>query len=321
MGLHGSPTCALGFEESKGWLVGEIGRGLPQLFRMITIMRLSVGAQGLGIATGAAEAAIAYSAERKQGGRPADPAVPINTHADVQRQLMALASRTEVLRGLLYAAAVAADVAERDSDPQLKEEYSALLQFFLPLVKNFGAETGYEVASSAVLLFGGAGYTRDWPIEQYVRDSRVFAVYEGTTGMQALDMLHRRLWRAGGLGLDLFLKKARAELEADRDHAAATSLAQVLDAVDQCRATLEAWEESPREGEAVAVHWLNLCTLAVTGWIALRLVIHSDSDAIGGRLAACGEYWLFDLPQRAAAEAAAIASGAHRIAGFEMVVR
>jgi len=320
MGLHGSPTCALGFEDAHGWLVGDLGRGLPQLFRMITIMRLSVGAQGLGIATAASEAALAYAAERRQGGRPDAPPVPIHEHADVQRQLLAMSSRTEVLRGLLYMAAIAADLSERDSDTERREESAALLQFLLPIVKNFGAETGYGVAYDAVLLFGGAGYTREWPVEQHIRDSRVFAVYEGTTGMQALDMLHRRLWRGGDRGLGLFLREARADIQAGQGCAAGGALTQVLDLLEECRATLRGWEGRPRDGEAVATHWLNLCTLAVTGRIALRLAMADKGNPIDRRLACCGEYWLADLRPRAAMEASAIQLGAQRIAGFGSLI-
>jgi hypothetical protein len=320
LGLHGSPTCALGFEGARGHLVGEVGRGLAQLFRMITIMRLSVGTQGLGVAVAASEASLTYAFERRQGGRPTSPPIAIRGHPDVQRQLLDMASRTEVLRGLLYAAAVSSDLEEREADPGPKSDAEALLQWLLPIVKNFGAETGFKVASDAVLLFGGGGYTREWPIEQALRDARVFAVYEGTTGMQALDLVHRRLWRGGARGLDLFMEAAQAEIARAEGLAECETLAAVLGSLAEARGCLEAWESSVRDGEAAAVPWLNLCTLAATGWIALRLLTRSDSGAAGRHLAACGRFWLSDLAERAAAETAAVRAGAGRVQDFDALM-
>jgi alkylation response protein AidB-like acyl-CoA dehydrogenase len=309
MGLHGSPTCALGFEGARGRMVGVEGRGLSQLFAMLTVMRLSVGVQGLGVGAGAAETARAYAAERRQGGPPAAPPVPLDRHPDVQRQLMQALSRVEVMRGLIYAAAVQGDLAELETDPEAKARAAALTGWLLPIVKTFGGETGFEVASEAVQVLGGAGYVADWPIGQYLRDARIFTIYEGATGMQALDLLHRRLWRDEGKGLAAFLQMARADIAGQ---AQAQALADTLNLLEDAAARLEGFKSEPRAAEAGATPFLYLASLAAAGWIALRL-----SGLDNARLAAAGRWWLSDLPARAALEHARATLGDGRLEAFQ----
>ena len=186
LGLHGSPTCALGFEGATGWLLGEAGRGLAQLFVMIANMRLAVGAMGLGIASAAADVALAYAAERKQGGKP-DP-LPINQHADVRLQLLDALAAPTLLRGLLFAVANANDLAMQGDAGA-----AALAAWLLPIVKTTGGEVAFDTAGAAIQVLGGAGYTSEWPAEQALRDARVLTIFEGATGIQALDLTHRRL--------------------------------------------------------------------------------------------------------------------------------
>jgi len=310
LGLHGSPTCALGFEGARAQLVGVQGRGLSQLFAMITQMRLSVGVQGVGIASGAAETARAYAAERRQGGPPAQPPVSLDSHADVQRQLMQSLSRVEVLRGLVYAAAVQADLAALETDPAAAALASALTGWFLPIVKTFGGEAAFDTASEAIQVLGGAGYVRDWPLEQALRDARIFTIYEGASGMQALDLLHRRLWRDEGRGLNAFLDMARAEV-AQSTGSQAAECARVLDLLQDAAQRLDGWKGQAREAGAGATAFLNLAGLAATGWIAVRLAGLSDR-----RLAAAGRWWLSDLRARAGLEHARATAGAGRLADF-----
>ena len=153
-------------------------------------------------------------------------------------------------------------------------------------------------------MLGGAGYVRDWPVEQALRDGRVFTVYEGASGMQALDLLHRRLWRDQGEGLAAFMDLAQAE--------GGAALPAVLALLRDAAARLSAVKHRPREGEAGASAFLQLAGLAATGWIAQRLTGLPDP-----RLAAAGAYWLSDLPSRAALEHARATAGAGRLAGFE----
>lgn len=205
LGLHGSPTCALSFENAHGILLGEEGRGLAQLFTMIRHMRLMVACQGLGTAQSCFDAAREYAQERRQGGNPAEPAVPIIQHADVQLQLADMKTAIDLFRLALVETAVASDMAQ--TDPVMARR-SAL---FLPLVKNFGAELGFDIAGRAIMVFGGSGFTKDYPVEQALRDSRVFAIYEGTTGMQAQDFVVRQCLGNDGVALNEMLISAKAE--------------------------------------------------------------------------------------------------------------
>ena len=205
MGLHGSPTCALRFDDAPATLIGEVGRGLPQLFTMIRHMRLTVATQGLGLALRALDVAQTHAQDRRQGGDPAAPPVPIITHPDVRRQLLAMRSRIDLFRLALLEVATAADLSA--CDPALARQAAILL----PLIKNFGAELGFDIPARAVLVLGGAGFTRDYSIERALRDARVFAVYEGTTGMQAQDFFLRQVMGDGGAGMRALLDRARAD--------------------------------------------------------------------------------------------------------------
>jgi len=313
LGLHHSPTCALGFEEAEAMLLGEEGRGLAQIFVMIVQMRLAVGATGLGIASGAADLALGYAGERRQGGRGAEPTA-LCEHADVQRMLLSMASDVEVLRGLILATAVQADLADHAPEAAERQKASALLQWFLPLIKTVGGETAFDTASEAIQILGGAGYTTEWPAEQALRDARVLTIFEGTTGMQALDLLHRRLWQGDAAGLRLFLQHARRDL-VDASGAAAAALASTLDRLEATAERMLAMRDNPRDAEAGANAFLDLAGLASRGWIALRLS-KLDGDATARKLAALGEYWLTRLDARSAAAAHDALLGAGRLDAF-----
>jgi hypothetical protein len=298
LGLHGSPTCALGFEGARGTLIGTPGRGLAQLFVMITNMRLSVGVQGLGVASGAADIALAYAEVRRQGGNAQRPPLRIAEHADIQRLLLGMVARVEVLRGLVLVTAIQADLAVHESDPAAASRARALAQWLLPIVKTTGGEFAFKVASDAIQVLGGAGYTREWPLEQALRDARVFTIYEGTTGMQALDLLHRRLWRDKGSGLEAFLQMARNDAAICPEPAGA-ALTQCLDLLERAAQRFAGLSDSIREAEAGATAFLKLASLAATAWIAVRLTVIVATDIASSRLRAAGLYWLTDVGERA----------------------
>ncbi len=274
MGLHGSPTCALRFEGARGILLGEPGRGLPELFTMIELMRLLTACQGLGIASASADIAEAYAAERRQGGAPDRPPVPIAEHPDVRRQLHEIRARTEVLRAAVLELATVMDLARLEPDAALREELSDFAGWMLPLIKNFGAGAGFDVANAAIQVLGGVGFTKDWPLEQYLRDSRIMTIYEGTTGMQALDFLTRRLWRESGRGLSVFLKRARQEIEGmatSRPDEAAETLRMIED-FDDFSSRMMALQEDPDTALYQANDFLKAAWAAVSAWMALRLL-------------------------------------------------
>jgi 3-(methylthio)propanoyl-CoA dehydrogenase len=221
----------------------------------------------------------------------------------VQRQLLEMMSRVEVLRGLVFAVANLAEVSGDDPDAQL------LLQWLLPIVKTVGAETAFEVASGAVQVLGGAGYTREWPAEQAVRDARVLAVFEGTTGIQALDLVHRRLRR--GEGLDAFIGVARGESDD-------AGLQACLDLLQDAGARL-CGMETPHDIDAGATAFLSLAGLAATGWIAARLLKAEGEAPAAQKMRAAGRYWLDRISARAMPFHSEAIGGAGPLAGFSAI--
>jgi alkylation response protein AidB-like acyl-CoA dehydrogenase len=307
LGLHGSPTCALGFEGATGRLIGVEGRGLAQLFTMIAVMRLMVAVQGLGVASSAADVALAYAEERRQGGRPDASPVPIAEHADVQRLLLGMVARVETLRGLILAAAVQTDLMRLEPDVEARNKAQALSQWLLPIAKTLGGEAAFDTASDAIQVLGGAGYVKDWPVEQALRDSRVFAIFEGTSGIQALDLVHRRLRRDEAKGLKAFLALARADIaEGGASAEGSAALIEVLELLERAAARLM----DDKGADAVAYAFLRLAGVAATGWIGFRLSRLSGQGPAVARLVSAGRYWLSDLTARARLEAARIDAGA-----------
>jgi alkylation response protein AidB-like acyl-CoA dehydrogenase len=294
MGLHLSPTCAVGLEGAVGYLLGQDGRGLAQMFVMITNMRLAVGVQGLGTALSAADTAWAYARERRQGGVGA-AAVPIIQHPDVQQMLLGMRAEVETLRGLGLAIAAYADIAEYAADETAREDAAALIAWLLPIFKTQGGESGFNVSSTAMQVLGGAGYTKDWPVEQALRDARVLTIFEGTTGIQGLDLLHRRLRRDKSRGLQVFLATARRDLNG------ASPAAEVFDLLEQAAGH----QVQAADAEAGATAFLALASLAATGWIALRLVNLGDEY-----LQNAGAAWLHGLPGKARAAYEQVTKGA-----------
>lgn len=273
MGLHASPTCALRFEQSQGFLIGAEGRGLPQLFPMIELMRLQTGCQGLGIASASVDIAEQYAQERRQGGPSELPAVPIADHPDVRRQLHEMRMQTEVLRAAVLELATLMDLARLESDADLRRDLHDLSGWMLPLIKNFGGAAGFDVSSAAIQVLGGAGYTRDWPLEQYLRDSRVMTIYEGTTGMQALDFLTRRLWRDEGRAVRLFCNRVSADLarRASTDGKRVEDADQALREFKEFSDRMLALRSDPNRALYAANDYLQAGWSAVTSWMMARL--------------------------------------------------
>ena len=295
LGLHGSPTCALGFEAATGWLLGEAGKGLQQLFVMIANMRLAVGAMGLGIASGAADAASSYAAERKQGGKPT--AVTIDKHADVQLQLLDLTTPPILLRGLLYAVANANDLSSTGDG-----EAEALAAWLLPIVKTMGGEISFQTADAAIQVLGGAGYTNEWPIEQALRDARVLTIFEGTTGIQAIDLVHRRLL-LDDESYTTFLRIAGA-YDDDR-------LAQCLHELKAAAGWLMA---NPSGVEAGATAFLHLAALSALSWIAASYLVSLPEDREVGIAA---QHWLDTVAQKSTGLRLKVEAGRSLVARFD----
>ncbi len=305
MGLMASPTCVLNLDGAIGYRVGEEGGGLQAMFTMMNLMRIEVGIQGVATAGAATARALRYATERPQGGPGGAPPVPIIEHADVRRMLLTMRARTEALRALYLEAALALDLARSAADEKVRAEAAMLTEWLLPVCKSCGSEAGFEVASLAVQVLGGQGYTREGGVEQYVRDSRVQAIYEGTNGIQALDLVTRKLARDDGRRYRVFAARVRADLErldAPALEPLRGALHEGLGYLEACTGILtERLARTPRDAEAGASHYLALVGLVACGWMWLRMAgaAHGESPAHRSKRAIArfhAEYLMPDAP-------------------------
>ncbi len=215
MGIHGSPTCVMLFgpeDKCEAWLLGEEHQGMAIMFTMMNQARYEVGLQGLAIGSAAHQAALAYARERLQGRHylernPAAEQVPIVEHPDVRRMLLHQESLVMAMRALLSYTAFCMDMAEI-SEGDEQQHYQAQVELLTPICKAWCSDRGYEVADSAMQCYGGYGYTREFPAEQYVRDVKIAAIYEGTNGIQALDLVGRKFRAYNGEPVKRFITAA-----------------------------------------------------------------------------------------------------------------
>ena len=231
MGIHGSSTCVMNFDGAQGYLVGQPHKGLQAMFVMMNSARLGVGVQGLAQSERAYQGALAYARERLQSRapkgavQPDKPADPIIAQPDVRRMLLTTKALTEGGRLLALHAATLVDVIEQSTDAEERKQADTLLGFLTPIVKGMLTEWGIECTNHALQCFGGHGYVREWGMEQLARDARITTIYEGTTGIQALDLLGRKTMQLQGAGLQQFLKMIQAFCT---QHAADTTLTEFI---------------------------------------------------------------------------------------------
>jgi len=228
MGLKASPTCVLEFDEAQAAPIGAEGRGLQTMFAMVNTMRLEVAIQGVAVASAATTRAIRYALERLQGGAPDQSPVPIIRHPDVRRMLLTMRARCEALRALNLEAALQLDIGENDPDTGVAARALGFAQFLLPICKACGTDAGLEIANLGVQVFGGYGYIADTGIEQYVRDVRVGSIYEGTNGIQAVDLVTRKLVADRAVRLGEFLARIRADIDAAHGDAGVAAIREAV---------------------------------------------------------------------------------------------
>ncbi|MCG8370894.1 MAG: acyl-CoA dehydrogenase C-terminal domain-containing protein [Proteobacteria bacterium] len=226
MGIHGNATCLLNFDGATGYLVGEENKGLRYMFTFMNFARLGTGLQGLAHAELAFQNSLAYARDRLQmrslsgPKNPGGPADPIIVHPDVRRMLLTQKAFAEGGRALIYFASVQGDILTKSDDPEARELADDVLGFLTPIIKAFLTEAGFESANLGMQCFGGHGYINEWGVEQNVRDARIAMLYEGTTGVQALDLLGRKVLGDRGRALGLvtsfvldFCRRARRRRE------------------------------------------------------------------------------------------------------------
>jgi alkylation response protein AidB-like acyl-CoA dehydrogenase len=207
MGIHGNSTCVLNFDGATGYLVGEENKGLNYMFTFMNFARIGTGLQGLAHAELAFQKSLAYSRDRLQmrslsgPKNPGGPADPIIVHPDVRRMLLTQKAFAEGGRALIYFASTQGDILTKSDDPEARELANHVLGFLTPIIKAFLTETGFESANLGLQCFGGHGYVNEWGLEQNVRDARIGTLYEGTTGIQALDLLGRKVLGTRGKAL------------------------------------------------------------------------------------------------------------------------
>ncbi|MEZ5893276.1 MAG: acyl-CoA dehydrogenase [Parvularculaceae bacterium] len=217
MGLHGSPTCVMAFGdngECYGTLLGEENKGLRNMFVMMNAARLDVGMQGVGVAERAFQRALAYAQDRKQGRAPgvkSGDMIAIYEHADVRRMLYSMKALTEASRAICYANAVAYDLARHAPDEEIRMEAKALEELLTPISKGWSTDRANDVTSLGVQIHGGMGYIEETGAAQHMRDARIAAIYEGTNGIQAMDLVGRKLQGDGGAAVKKFIAGCKSE--------------------------------------------------------------------------------------------------------------
>lgn len=214
MGLHASPTCVMNYDGAKGWLVGEPHKGLRYMFTMMNEARIYVGMQGLGLAEVSYQNAHAYAKDRLQGRalngakQPEKPADPLTVHPDVRRMLLSMRAFTEGGRALALYAALQVDISKKHADKEVREEADRWVQLATPIIKAYFTDQGSEVTNTGMQVLGGYGYIKEYGMEQYVRDARIAQIYEGANGIQALDLVGRKMPQGFGRLLRTFFHPA-----------------------------------------------------------------------------------------------------------------
>ena len=327
LGIHASATCVMNFENSRGWLIGELNGGLKCMFTMMNHARLWVGLQGLAQCERAYQAALAYARERRQGRSPGgggnSGADPIIGHPDVRRMLLTQKALIEGGRVLTYFAGMQMDKALHDPDPAARQHADGLLAILTPVVKGFVTDMSLECTNLAIQVHGGHGYVRETGVEQYARDARITAIYEGTNGIQALDLLGRKVLGSGGELARLLGGEIGSFCER---HASSEVMAEF---VTRLTGLLKEWSEAtesiarraardPDEMGAAAMDYLQFTGYLCLAWCWARsaavsvAALHkgvADADFYEAKLATARFYFTRLLP-RAEAHLDALSAGA-----------
>jgi alkylation response protein AidB-like acyl-CoA dehydrogenase len=287
LGIHASPTAVMVYDKALGYLVGEENRGLEYMFIMMNAARFAVGLEGVAIAERAFQRALAFAKERLQGrdlvqgAQGPSGAVPIIRHPDVRRMLMLMKSQAEATRALAYTTAASMDLAHKHPDSGERKRHQAFVDLMIPVVKGWSTETGIEVASLGVQVHGGMGFVEETGAAQYLRDARITTIYEGTTGIQAMDLVGRKIAREGGATAKAWLfavkvfdaelaKSGHADIKALR-----AQLAQGAQAVSDC-VNFIVETKDPRAAFAGAVPFLKLMGIVAGGWQMARAALAAE---------------------------------------------
>jgi alkylation response protein AidB-like acyl-CoA dehydrogenase len=290
LGIHASPTCVMAYGDEGGaigWLLGPENGGMQSMFTMMNNARLNVALQGVGIAERATQRAVDYALERRQSGKA------IADHPDVRRMLMRMRALTMGARALTYYAFGQVDRARAGNS-----EAGARAEVLTPLAKAWGTDVGCEVASLGIQVHGGMGFVEETGAAQHLRDARIAPIYEGTNGIQAADLVGRKLGLQGGAAFDELIADIRGEAEDAR-------LQDLADAVGRTALLLRA--AAPDDRLAASYPFLTMCAVLVAGWLLERIAREAKGDDafIGSRRAAANYFVSAIVPEAIGLEAAA----------------
>ncbi|AEO73227.1 TPA: acyl-CoA dehydrogenase C-terminal domain-containing protein [Pseudomonas aeruginosa] len=331
MGIKASATCVMNFDGASGWLVGEVNKGLAAMFTMMNYERLSIGIQGIGCAEMSYQSAVAYARERLQSRAPTGPvardkaADPIIVHPDVRRMLLTMKALTEGGRAFSTYVGQQLDLAKYAEDQEERSQAEALVALLTPVAKAFFTDTGLESCVLGQQVFGGHGYIREWGQEQLVRDVRIAQIYEGTNGIQALDLMGRKVVANGGLFLSIFSREVRAFAAGANAELAefVTPLLTALDLLDNLTQGIVARAgNDPREIGAASVEYLHLFGYTAYAYLWARMAAAAlrqrevDPSFHDGKLATARFYFARILP-RVHSLAAAVEAGSESLYGLE----
>jgi 3-(methylsulfanyl)propanoyl-CoA dehydrogenase len=328
MGVHASPTCVMAYDGAVGFLIGEPNQGMRYMFRMMNSARLSVGVQGLSLAERAYQQAVAYAGERRQGrapGAPAGESSALVDHPDVRRMLLTMRAQIEALRCVAYLNGELIDLAARHPDEDVRTHSQELADLLTPITKGWGTDLGVEVTSLAVQVHGGAGYVEETGVAQHFRDARIAPIYEGTNGIQAIDLVARKLpMRAGGVIADYLagIEATAGELAGSADD----DLAAIGKRLEEAQVTLARTTDwlltdglaDPTNSLAGASPYLAMCGVVTGAWLLARSALaarrlldagEGDPAFLTQKILTAGFYAEQILP-RAAAQAPAVTAGA-----------
>jgi len=317
LGIHGSPTCVMAYGEeggAVGYLVGEENRGLACMFTMMNEARLKVGIQGLGASEGAYQQAVAYARERVQGG------VAIIQHADVKRMLLTQRAMTEAMRALAYSEAMTMDLAHYGEEDQ-RETQQRRIDLMIPVIKGWMTEVGVELTSLGVQVHGGMGYVEETGAAQFLRDVRITGIYEGTNGIQAADLVGRKLGRDGGSTMAAVLDELRGDATAMRDLGGRLAMIgqRLLDAAAlqtaSTEAVLQMAANTPEAAQGAAFDYMMQTGFLFGGWqlargaaVAAKKVADGSDNEFYARKVATAAFYAESILPRCESYAGAVAS-------------
>ncbi|MEL7130120.1 MAG: acyl-CoA dehydrogenase [Pseudomonadota bacterium] len=328
LGIHASPTCVMEYDGAKAWLVGEPNKGLAAMFTMMNSARLNVGLEGVAVGEAAYQEAFAYAQERKQGKAPGvDGPAPILHHADVRRTLMVMRSRVMAARAICFATAMAADLAEHGETEEARSDAKLREELLTPIAKAWSTDRGVEVASLGVQVHGGMGFMDETLAAQFYRDARILPIYEGTNGIQAIDLAGRKLALEDGKAMALMM----GDVETTVREARLTNDPQLVQIAERLEAALGALEsattwisqamQSDRDaGLSGATDYLELAGDVIGGHFLTRGAVAArgkDVDgAMRGRMTALAGYFAETTLAEAPARVPGIVDGGGVVARF-----